>query len=1474
MPRRNDCLPKINQNDPIAIYGIVTTGLIWKFAKLESNTFTKHSLPYAISKPPRIFGILDLIFSECEQQISPPSTEIAMPAPPHNEITQSIQEAEALWKRRQIAIDAPYFTLGDLAYLDSRLNIQLDTLRQNSAQSWATLEQQFNGSQYKLDDLFPATVLAFSETAPQSWRDFLFELIGTDERQITALIATLGWLPLDSLKEYLLQFLEIPNSLHRRIAIATCAHHRADVGDYLTAALQNDAPELRVCALKAAGELGRPDLLPALREHVTAASPDWRFWAAWSAIRMGERGYIVEILSEFALTDSPLRQHALPLIARVLPNPQRQRWLEALKETAANSRDAITSVGAVGEPSQIPWLIEHMQHPDLARAAGEAFTLITGLDLVEHQLAQPTETSPTHPKNPMRSLPYPNPDAIKTWWQANDNRFQRGIRYLLGRPITPDHCLEALVNGYQRQRTAAALELALIQTGMPLFALHAPAAEQQDLLNVQDNLQNYVQTAAQLWLKRDQAAHAPMTTLPELTELDGQLEQQLTLLREAGDLGWKCCWEHLTASTQPGVVFTAVATAASYPDDAPFNQMIGYVETAPDTIHEVIAALGWVAPGVLRGRVRDLLTSNSPLLRYIGIAACSLHQVDPGQHLDAALKNSSLRLRARALRTIGELRVQRHLPTLRQHLNHANEQWRFWAAWSASLLSEYGGLKELQRIIEHSPDPLFQQCAIDMLACAMEPASARIWIKQLLLDERLTPTVIRGLGMLGDPPTIPWLIRRMAGLPEQARLAGEAFSRITGVDLTEQGLIMDPLKEAMKPVKNKAMKGAKPANPESLPCPDPQAVNQWWSQQRHHYKKGRRYLMGFPISIEVCWQVLLHGQQFQRAAAALELALLEPQTALFPIEAPGFRQWEWLSGVRTALTVVSDGDDGRSTIPQLPALKNDLAVEIDQVQPEVSLAARYTQDDQSLVDAIEGLAEFTKPITRGWFFRRRALLESQKEKRAVNMEFGGDLLEKQDNEQRIQLPDPTLITIRTARNILSTKKNSYKIRNIENNDANPNKQKIVIPNRSAFSESKYPRSLVILSPVAFDWYFNKIAEIWQKSYVITTARYSLFNQLLEIDSYLKSYIDYLPKVSDDFWSKIENIPVEKWNAGHLFAASLIALRDYQMQRFLKVINVAIKKPRISQGFVSAFNWLPSPTPMDRVQILLESRYIKWRRLGMMVAITNHIECEDFLLKSINDADQHMQILVIKAAGKLAYKRLMPFLLRNFKSKNDDYRFWSAWSAVLLGERRAALDILKSFALSSMLLRRHQALQLILRVSNAQDIYRWASIVAQHNRRLYSAMVDSGSCKNIFWVPWLIEIMKQPEQTRSAGESFTILTGVDLINEGLIRPKIISSSESESVASMELMQFFLPDSEAISTWWSLNEKSYKKDKNYLLGQEITLESCIQILKNGRQYQRTAAALEIGLLKEDFPLFETQTSSFQQREWINRLQSGNP
>lgn len=61
---------KINADESVVIYGIVPTGLVWEFGKLEQDTFTKHIFSYSIRDPNQIFGILDFIFAECEKQIT------------------------------------------------------------------------------------------------------------------------------------------------------------------------------------------------------------------------------------------------------------------------------------------------------------------------------------------------------------------------------------------------------------------------------------------------------------------------------------------------------------------------------------------------------------------------------------------------------------------------------------------------------------------------------------------------------------------------------------------------------------------------------------------------------------------------------------------------------------------------------------------------------------------------------------------------------------------------------------------------------------------------------------------------------------------------------------------------------------------------------------------------------------------------------------------------------------------------------------------------------------------------------------------------------------------------------------------------------------------------------------------------------------------------------------------------------------
>jgi uncharacterized protein (TIGR02270 family) len=136
-----------------------------------------------------------------------------------------------------------------------------------------------------------------------------------------------------------------------------------------------------------------------------------------------------------------------------------------------------------------------MDQPELARVAGEAVSLITGVDLAYDDLegdwpegfeAGPTENAEDDDValDADEDLPWPAPDLIAQWWSRERARFPKGQRLLCGQPISAQTCLDVLKNGFQRQRRAAALELALLSPNEPLFNTSAPAKWQMQMLGV------------------------------------------------------------------------------------------------------------------------------------------------------------------------------------------------------------------------------------------------------------------------------------------------------------------------------------------------------------------------------------------------------------------------------------------------------------------------------------------------------------------------------------------------------------------------------------------------------------------------------------------------------------------------------------------------------------------------------------------------------------------------------------------------------------------------------------------------------------------------------------------------------------------------------------------------------------------------------------------------------------------------------
>jgi len=170
-------------------------------------------------------------------------------------------------------------------------------------------------------------------------------------------------------------------------------------------------------------------------------------------------------------------------------------WQKELARTPGSIRLIIIGAGAIADPALVPWLIDYMSVPEMARVAGESFSMITGVDLAQEHLegvwpagfeAGPTENPEDEnvELDPDENLPWPNPTLIGDWWHKNKQNFKSGVRYLCGKPILEKQCQHVLRYGYQRQRAAAAIELAMMHPGTPLFNVKAPGFRQQKLLGL------------------------------------------------------------------------------------------------------------------------------------------------------------------------------------------------------------------------------------------------------------------------------------------------------------------------------------------------------------------------------------------------------------------------------------------------------------------------------------------------------------------------------------------------------------------------------------------------------------------------------------------------------------------------------------------------------------------------------------------------------------------------------------------------------------------------------------------------------------------------------------------------------------------------------------------------------------------------------------------------------------------------------
>ena len=392
---------------------------------------------------------------------------------------QFVDEASFLWVLRSIAVEQPHYNVASLLELEQRIDAQLDGLMTAVEEAWEICLEAL-----KLEgpgEVFTSTVIAFKSHDIAKIQRAVEVGLGGDEA-VKGLISALGWLPGKLVHSWIKRFFSSKDLDHKYLALAACSVRRENPAEHLNQMLGRDDckehEKLYVRALRLIGEFKRQDLMPVLDEAAKSDSENIQFWSAWSAILLGNRA-AVDQLEPFVFKNGPNQVKAIDIAFRVLPMERARKWITRLVNDKKQIRAAVKATGVLGDPHAVNWLIRIMQDESVGKLSGEAFSLITSIDLEQNQLIleNPPGIAP-QPNDDVEdddvsldedeNLPWPDAEKISKIWINEGKNFVSGQRYFMGQPIRPEYLNNMLDSAYQRQRHAAALELSLLDSTMPL----------------------------------------------------------------------------------------------------------------------------------------------------------------------------------------------------------------------------------------------------------------------------------------------------------------------------------------------------------------------------------------------------------------------------------------------------------------------------------------------------------------------------------------------------------------------------------------------------------------------------------------------------------------------------------------------------------------------------------------------------------------------------------------------------------------------------------------------------------------------------------------------------------------------------------------------------------------------------------------------------------------------------------------------
>lgn len=408
----------------------------------------------------------------------------------------------------------------------------------------------------------------------------------------------------------------------------------------------------------------------------------------------------------------------------------------------------------------------------------------------------------------------------------------------------------------------------------------------------------FADNCASLWLIRENAARARAypSTLADLDRLDARVDAQIDGLRMSGDYGWCMAAQGLELQGA-GEIFTAAALAfedasATRADGDKVEALFRSIEKPISAIRALAVALDWIDRARFPIALERLSTEEGELAEAVVLSALAMRAIAPLERAAAALETGSKFL----VRAACEAAISAGMPALigpiEAHLAAEDVETAANAAIAALILGSRRAIEVVKRVAVE-PKQSRAESAATALFRSLQPVDALAMHRELFGANKATRAAVRAAGAAGIRELTPFLIETLDSAP-LARLAGEAFCEIAGVDVEDEGLARKTDENAGGgPTEDPDDENTDLDPDEGKPWPDQTAVELWWREHSLEFEPLTRYMAGTIVNEESLKRSLSGGPQKVRAAAAQLLALRG--APLFDVRAPAFRQAQRLA---------------------------------------------------------------------------------------------------------------------------------------------------------------------------------------------------------------------------------------------------------------------------------------------------------------------------------------------------------------------------------------------------------------------------------------------------------------------------------------------------------------------------------------------------------------------------------------------------